>query len=180
MTAHPCLQEAGISWNDAYGKFLGTNLICAWITVIVSFLPTHALRKLFPSWIAGLTVFLVGVSLLRIGMQNWGGGYACAQDTTQLCEGNGGVKLPYGSISYLGLGAVCFLVLLVIEIFGSPFLRNCEIILALLVGCAGHELPSEQQLTALGSYKSQFLALVLFSACKLSVGTRCIPSAVWN
>lgn len=133
LCCHP-MQEKGTSWNDAYGKFLGTNLICAWITVFVSFLPTRVLRQLFPSWIAGLTVFLVGVSLLSIGMQNWGGGIPCAGSMTELCEGNGSVMLPFGSISYLGLGAVCFLVLLVIEIFGGPFLRNCEIILALLIG----------------------------------------------
>ena len=135
-TKGACLaaQGRGVSWNDAYGKFLGTNLICAWITVIVSFLPTRMLRQLFPSWIAGLTVFLVGVSLLAIGMRNWGGGITCAQGPEPLCEGNGDVRLPFGSISYLGLGAVCFLVLLIIEIFGSPFIRNCEIILALLIG----------------------------------------------
>ena len=127
------MQAAGTSWNDAYGKFLGTNLVCCWITFAVSWLPTRILRKLFPSWIAGLTVFLVGVTLLGIGMRNWGGGYACSYGYEDLCSGNGTVELPFGSISYLGLGSVCFLVLLVIEIFGSPFLRNCEIILALLI-----------------------------------------------
>ncbi|KAK9809309.1 hypothetical protein WJX73_003576 [Symbiochloris irregularis] len=126
----------GTSWNDAFGKFLGTNLICVWITFCVSWLPTRILRKLFPSWIAGLTVFLVGVNLLGIGMKNWGGGYNCAEGYEELCSGNGTVQLPYGSISYLGLGSVCFLVLLAIEIFGSPFLRNAEIILALLIGYA--------------------------------------------
>lgn len=144
-----CVQALGTSWNDAFGKFLGTNLICVWITFAVSWLPTRILRKLFPSWIAGLTVFLVGVNLLGIGMKNWGGGYNCAEGYEALCSGNGSVALPFGSISYLGLGSVCFLVLLAIEIFGSPFLRNTEIILALLIGQVPRCISELQSLSCL-------------------------------
>ena len=34
------------------------------------------------------------------------------------------------------LGSVCFVVLFLIEIFGPPLIRNCEIILALLIAYA--------------------------------------------
>ena len=59
-------QEQGYSWNDAYGKFLGTNMVCSFATTLISFLPPKVLRKLFPTWIAGLTVFLVGVNLIGV------------------------------------------------------------------------------------------------------------------
>lgn len=59
-------QAQGYSWNDAYGKFLGTNMVCSFATTLISFLPPRVLRKLFPTWIAGLTVFLVGVTLIGV------------------------------------------------------------------------------------------------------------------
>ncbi len=43
------------------------------------------------------------------------------------CSGNGDVKLPFGSPQYIGMGAVVFLTLILIEIFGSPFLRNAQV-----------------------------------------------------
>ena len=44
-----------------------------------------------------------------------------------LCSGNGEVELLFGSPQYIGLGAVVFLVLILLETFGSPFMRNCEV-----------------------------------------------------
>ena len=43
------------------------------------------------------------------------------------CNGNGNVKLPYGSQQYLGLGLVVFVCLVFIELFGSPFMKNAEV-----------------------------------------------------
>lgn len=51
-----------------------------------------------------------------------------------ICTGSGQVALPYGSPEYIGLGfsVLCFLV--VIELFGSTFMKNCNVLLALLFG----------------------------------------------
>jgi len=54
--------------------------------------------------------------------------------STVKCSGNGEVLLPFGSPEYVGLGFGVFGTLLLIEMFGSPFLRNCEVAFALLVG----------------------------------------------
>lgn len=70
-------QAQGYSWNDAYGKFLGTNMVCSFATTLISFLPPRVLRKLFPTWIAGLTVFLVGVTLIGVAGISVGTLYAC-------------------------------------------------------------------------------------------------------
>ena len=64
--------QEGSSWNDAYGSYLGTVMVCAFSTIFVSFLPTKLLRRLFPTYIAGLTVFLVGVYLCGVEITNWG------------------------------------------------------------------------------------------------------------
>lgn len=50
------------------------------------------------------------------------------------CGSNGQVALPFGSPEYLGLGFSVFFMLILIEIFGSPFMRNCEIVIALIFG----------------------------------------------
>lgn len=57
-----------------------------------------------------------------------------APQIVPLCNTNGDVRLPYGTAAYVGLGAIVFGVLVIIELFGSPFMRNIEVIIALLFG----------------------------------------------
>lgn len=59
-------------------------------------------------------------------------GTCFAPPEVSLCSGNGEVKLQYGSPEYVGLGALVFLLLVVLETFGSPFMRNCEVRLCCL------------------------------------------------
>ncbi|KAK9845023.1 hypothetical protein WJX74_009785 [Apatococcus lobatus] len=160
------MRGQGISFGDAYGKILGTLLVCCWWSVALSFMPPRMLKRVFPPIVTGVTIFLIGASLITAGIQNWGGGAYCAQydhglpakkyssclvpgppnNSTMVpgtcfaapvqvsCSGNGNVKLPYGSQQYLGLGLVVFVCLVVIELFGSPFMKNAEVIIALLFG----------------------------------------------
>lgn len=58
-------------------------------------------------------------------------GTCFAPAKTSYCTGNGEVELRFGSPEYVGLGALVFLLLVLLETFGSPFMRNCE------VGCDG-------------------------------------------
>lgn len=85
----------------------------------------------------------------------WGGGVFCAENTGGLpaapldcydetgtllppgtcfqpqivpkCNGNGEVLLPYGSAEYMGLGFSVFATLVVVELFGSPAMRNVQV-----------------------------------------------------
>ena len=43
------------------------------------------------------------------------------------CSGNGTVVLPFGHPNYLGLGLVVFVSFIVIELFGSPFIKNAQV-----------------------------------------------------
>lgn len=51
-----------------------------------------------------------------------------------MCDGNGEVQLPFGNAAYVGLGFVVFITLCVVELFGTPFMRNIEVVIALLFG----------------------------------------------
>lgn len=44
------------------------------------------------------------------------------------------VFLPFGAQQYIGLGFLVFATIVFLEIFGSPFMRNASVILALLLG----------------------------------------------
>lgn len=51
-----------------------------------------------------------------------------------ICTGSAQVQLPYGSAEYIGLGFSVLVFLVFIELFGSTFMKNCNVILALLFG----------------------------------------------
>jgi len=53
---------------------------------------------------------------------------------SSICSGSAQVALPYGSTEYIGLGFSVLVFLVVIELFGSTFMKNCNVILALLFG----------------------------------------------
>ena len=63
----------GTSFADAYGKILGTLLVCCWWSVALSFMPPRMLKRVFPPVVTGVTIFLIGASLITAGIQNWGG-----------------------------------------------------------------------------------------------------------
>lgn len=49
------------------------------------------------------------------------------------CEA-GDVFLPFGSPEMVGLGFSVLCMLVFIELFGSPFMKNCNVVIALLFG----------------------------------------------
>jgi xanthine/uracil permease len=96
--------------------------------------PIEYFSRVFPQWLAGLCVFLIGVNLTKVGVQSWGGGGDCAGDPNALCSQVGDSQLPFGSSGYLGLGLFVVSTIVLIELFGSPFLRSCGIAIAPLLG----------------------------------------------
>ncbi|EFN55989.1 hypothetical protein CHLNCDRAFT_145360 [Chlorella variabilis] len=159
----------GETFNEAYGKVLGTAALCALVPVAISFLPHRAIKRIFPPVVCGVTIVLIGINLCGVGMKAWGGGAFCADNykgleipvdgacsfvnatTNELqpvfdpktktdtcyinvpinCR-NGDVILPFGSAAFIGLGFAVFSMIVILELFGSPFMRN--VIIALLFG----------------------------------------------
>lgn len=56
--------ETGTTFDEAYGNMLGVFMIGAVYQMGFGFIPAHILQKIFPQWLAGLAVFLIGVSLV--------------------------------------------------------------------------------------------------------------------
>jgi len=203
------MKADGVDPMDAYGKMLGTTMVCCLLEIVLAFLPKNVLRKLFPPVVTGPAVMLIGAGLTGTGMKYWGGGAVCADmawknhqhayplvggffpqlkimgtvskedimaspmilsvnqtlaadmkgdsgfrripaipGTTSTaggmkCGGGfpyktcceaGDVALPFGSPELVGLGFSVILMLIVVELFGSPFMKNCNVVIALLFG----------------------------------------------
>lgn len=131
----------------AFGRYIGTVAVCSLLEMAISFLPSRVMRKIVPPIVSGVTVFLIGVSLVGTGLKYWGGGSGpCfgfrttgagppifAECPSTLVPQT---SLPWGDSQWLGLGFSVFGAILFIEVFGSPFLRSAQILVALLFGFA--------------------------------------------
>ena len=63
------VQKEGDSFIGAYGRILGTQLVCCWLAVILSFMPPRMLKRCFPPMVTGLTIFLIGAGLIGTGLK---------------------------------------------------------------------------------------------------------------
>jgi len=143
------MMSEGRSGEKAYGAIVGTSMLCGLIGVLISTVPVSVLQTIFSPLITSITVLLLGITLTGTGMKYWGGGVVCAEMgwktheqlnglevplyPSPLCD-NGETNLPYGSAEYIGLGFIVLATLIVIEMFGSVFMKNCNVMIALIIG----------------------------------------------
>lgn len=129
---------------QAYGALLGTAAVCSLTEIALSFLPPKVIQKIFPPIVTGPTVMLIGVSLIGTGFKNWAGGNGpCSSylpdaglDFFAKCPNIAAPHaLPWGSAQYIGLGFSVFVMILLMERFGSPIMKSCSVICGLLFGC---------------------------------------------
>ncbi|TKY90096.1 hypothetical protein EX895_000094 [Sporisorium graminicola] len=117
---------------DAYGYLLGTAAVCALLEIMLSFLPTRVLKRMFPPIVTGTVVAFIGIKLIgESAIPSFGGGSSC-HGTTTLCSGTDHRAYVWGDAHYLGLGFLAFMTVVVTEIFGSPAMRNASIAIGLL------------------------------------------------
>eukprot|EP00172_Hildenbrandia_rubra_P001600 Plantae.Rhodophyta-Hildenbrandia_rubra.ctg21673.p1 GENE.Plantae.Rhodophyta-Hildenbrandia_rubra.ctg21673~~Plantae.Rhodophyta-Hildenbrandia_rubra.ctg21673.p1 ORF type:complete len:602 (-),score=56.37 Plantae.Rhodophyta-Hildenbrandia_rubra.ctg21673:1707-3512(-) len=124
---------------DAYGRWLGTILVGCFLEIFLSFLRPRMIKKLFPPLVTGTTVFLIGASLVGVGLKYWAGGSGpCIDAATEFfaeCPNISAERsYPWGDAHWIGLGFFVFSIILLVEIFGSPFMRNTQIMIGLIAG----------------------------------------------
>lgn len=116
-------------------------MICAFLSIGISFLPPRMIRKLFPKLVMGIVLTVIGTSLISSAMENWAGGSGpCMSRPTSgaymLCPSNAAPNAqPWGGAVNFGLGASVFFMIIVIELVGSVFLKNISVVIGLMVGC---------------------------------------------
>jgi NCS2 family nucleobase:cation symporter-2 len=116
-------------------------MVASLLAVGISFLPPRAIRHLFPKIVSGIVLVVIGSSLLSSGMKNWAGGAGpCMARPTSgdfvLCPS---IHAPHaqawGSPVNFALGASVFVMILIVELVGSVFMKNVSVVMGLLVGC---------------------------------------------
>lgn len=114
---------------EAYGHILATGTLCALLNVLLSFSPSKVLQKVFPAIVTGPVVLLIGTNLIQTGFEDWVGGSDCVDSKCGVKE------LPWGSASFVGLGFLVYVSIIICERFGAPIMKSCAVIVGLLVGC---------------------------------------------
>lgn len=88
---------------------------------------------LFPPVVTGTVITLIGVSLMRVGI-NWAGG---GQPTTRTVI-DGVVKdvpnLAYGDLGNLAIAGLVLLVILLLSRYGRGLIANCAVLLGIVIG----------------------------------------------
>ncbi|KAJ1562318.1 hypothetical protein HK405_013499 [Cladochytrium tenue] len=126
---------------DAYGAILGTAALCSVIEIALSFTPPRILQRVFSPVVTGIAILLIGADLITSGFEAWAGGSGPCIDRPSSgyysdCPNTGApIHYPWGDAHWIGLGFLVFASIYAVEIFGSPFMRNIQVVLGLLVGC---------------------------------------------
>ena len=102
----------------AYGAIMGASLIGGLFETVLGFF-LKPLRKLLPSVVTGTAVLSIGLSLISVGVNSFGGGNT-AQD--------------FGSVENLLLAIFVLVVILICKHSGSTFLNSSSILVGIICG----------------------------------------------
>ena len=100
----------------------GGCLVASVVEMIVSRILPYT-RKIVTPLVAGIVVTLIGLCLIKAGINSCGGGQAAIDDGT------------FGSIRNLGLAVLVLVTIIFFNRSANRFLRMGSIVLGLLVGC---------------------------------------------
>jgi NCS2 family nucleobase:cation symporter-2 len=102
----------------AYGAIMGASVIGGIFEAVLGFF-LKPLRKFFPSIVTGTVVLSIGLSLISVGVNSFGGG-SSAKD--------------FGSLENLLLGLFVLIVILVVKHTTKGFLSSSSILIGIVAG----------------------------------------------
>ena len=109
------------------------SVICAGIFGIIAAPFISRLLPLFPPVVTGTIILVIGISLMRVGI-NWAGGGL--PTLTKVVDGLPGAfpNPGYGQLQGLGIALFVLLVILALIKWGSGFLANVSVLLGIVAG----------------------------------------------
>ena len=114
--------EPGADPETVLPVIFGVCAVGSVIEVVISrFVPL--LRKVFTPLISGIVVTLIGLTLIKVGLESCAGGAPAMKDGT------------FGALCHLGLAGLVLLVIVVLNARRTPWLRMASILIGLAVGC---------------------------------------------
>jgi uric acid transporter len=112
MAGNPELGVLGI-----FGSVIAAGIFTILIAPFIS-----RLLPLFPPVVTGTIILMIGISLMRVGV-NWAAGAPAS-------------SIPgYGDLTNLGMAAFVMVTILLITRFGRGFLGNISVLIGIVIGC---------------------------------------------
>lgn len=102
----------------AYGAILGASLLGGLFETVLGFF-LKPLRKFFPSVVTGTVVMSIGLSLISVGIESFGGGKA---------------RGDYGSWQNLMVGCIVLLVIVILKHYTKGITSVSSILIGIVVG----------------------------------------------
>ncbi|MCF0135177.1 MAG: purine permease [Lachnospiraceae bacterium] len=102
----------------AYGAIMGASIIGGLFETVLGFF-LKPLRKFFPPVVTGTVVLSIGLSLISVGVNSFGGG---------------NTAVDFGSLENLLLAIFVLVVILVVKHVGKGFLSSSAILIGIVVG----------------------------------------------
>ena len=102
-------------------SLLGISFVGAFLVVGASFILPYLRRVITPT-VSGIVVLMIGLSLIKVGIIDFGGGFAAKSSGT------------FGSYQHIGVGLLVLIVVIGFNCCRSPLLRMGGIAIGLFVG----------------------------------------------
>ena len=111
----------GIDENTMISTLLGVSFVGAFLVCAAAWVLPYLKRVITPT-VSGVVVLLIGLSLIDIGITDFGGGFG-AKGTE-----------AFGSLQNIGLASLVLIVVLIFNCMRNPFLRMSGIAVGLIAG----------------------------------------------
>lgn len=115
------MQVKGYSWEQTLSTLFGVCFVGSFWLVLGSY-AIKRLRKVITHTVAGVTVLMIGTSLIKVGAIDLAGGAAAKVDGT------------YADLGNLFLGLVVIVAVVAINRLKNPIFRMCSLVLGMGIG----------------------------------------------
>lgn len=132
--------------EDIMAMLFGVNFIAALVPMLVSRF-IEPLKKLFTPLITGTVIALIGISLIKVSVTNWGGGHGAP---------------GFGSPANVALGALTLGVIVIMSRAENRWLRLTAVVAGIAVGCIAAALSGHFHPAPLGDVWFRLPALFPF------------------
>lgn len=117
------MQSRDLPWDVTINTLLGACFVGSFWFIGGAYIIVH-LRKVITHTVAGVTVLMIGLSLIKVGAVDMAGGFAARADGS------------FGNPANLGLGALVILTVVFINRFRNRLFRMCSLALGMGAGFA--------------------------------------------
>lgn len=115
------MKDKGIDENVMISTLLGVSFVGAFLVIGAAWILPY-LKKIITPTVSGVVVLMIGLSLIHIGITDFGGGFAAKANGT------------FGSWTHLGLASLVLVIVLLFNCLRNPLWRMGGIAIGLGIG----------------------------------------------